>query len=119
MLNIASPAEVDAAFYAVVDGFAPEDLGITTASLSGVPNIKPALTITPGISQMTADAVSLDVEDRYHLKRRQRLTWTYKIAFTGTNKFGFAGDVMSVSLSSSISTVSSSATIYLIKQPNP
>lgn len=119
MLQVSIPAEIEAAFYVVVDGFTPEELGITAATLTGVPNIKPNLTIAPAIAQMTVDAVALDVEDPLHLRRRQRLTWTYKITFTGTNGFGFAGDVETVTLSASISTVSSSATIYLIRQPNP
>jgi hypothetical protein len=119
MLSIASPAEIAAAFYVVVDGFAPEELGITSSTLSGIPNIKPILTLTPGISQMTAEFVSLDVEDPSHLKRRQRLTWTGKIVFAGTAGFGFADDIKPVNLSASISTVTCNATIYLIKQPNP
>ena len=119
MLTIASPAEINDAFYVVVDSFTPEELGITAATLSGVPNIQPTLNISPGIAQMSASVVALDVEDPTHLKRRQRLTWTYKVTFTGTNGFGFAGDTEAVSLSASISTVSNSATLYLIKQPNP
>jgi hypothetical protein len=119
MLHVSSPAEIEAAFYVVVDGFTPEELSITSATLTGVPNIIPNLTITPSITQMSASAVSLDVEDPLHLKRRQRLTWTYEITFTGTNGFNFAGDVETVTLSASKSTVSSSAVIYLIKQPNP
>ena len=121
------PAEIEAAFYVVVDGFSPEDdFGITSATLTGEPNIRPTLEITPGIDQMTVDPpVSLDVVDPLHLRRRQRLTWTYKITFTGTDGFDFAGDVEPVTLSATITTVSSgetvsnSATIYLIKQPNP
>jgi hypothetical protein len=114
-----NPAEIDAAFYVVVDGFAPEELGVTAADLTGAPNIKPTFSITPVIAQMTSDAVALDVEDPAHLKRRQRLTWTYKITFTGTDGFGFTDDVETVTLSASIQTVSANATIYLIKQPNP
>ncbi len=114
-----NPAEIAAAFYVVVDGFTPEELNITSATLSGVPNIKPNIAINPGIAQMRADPVALNVEDPHHLKRRQRLTWTYKITFAGTNGFNFAGDVKTVMLSESISTVTSSAAIYLIKQPNP
>lgn len=119
MLDMANPAEIDAAFYVVADGFTPAEINITTATLSGVPNIKPNIGIAPGITQMAADVVSVDVEDPTHLARRQRITWTYKISFTGTGGFGFAGDVQSVALSASISTVSGNATINLIKQPNP
>lgn len=117
MLKPGQAAVIKAAFYVIVDGFSAQELGITSATLFGVPNIKPALTIAPSIAQMTAEAVALDVEDPSHLKRRQRLTWTYQISFTGTD--GFVNDVEDVTLTASIATVSSSATIYLIKQPNP
>lgn len=117
MLKPGQAAVIEAAFYVIVDGFSAQELGITSATLFGVPNIKPALTIAPSIAQMTAEAVALDVEDPSHLKRRQRLTWTYQISFTGTD--GFVNDVEDVTLTALIATVSSSATIYLIKQPNP
>jgi hypothetical protein len=119
MLQVSTPAEIEAAFYVLVDGFTPEELGITAATFTGVPNITPNLTITPSVAQMSASAVCLDAVDPLHLKRRQRLTWTYKITFNGTNGFTFAGDVEAVTLAASISTVQNSATIYLIKQPNP
>ncbi len=119
MLVVSNPAEIAASFYVIVDGFSPHEIGVTASTLVGVPNIKPTLSMTPVIAQMTANAFALDVEDPTHLKRRQRLTWTYNIVFTGTNGFGFTGDIESVTLSASIMTVSSSATIYLIKQPNP
>jgi hypothetical protein len=119
-------ANIEAAFYVVVDGFRPSDFGITAATFSGVPSVKPDLTILPNVTQMSVSSVSLDADYPLYLNRRQRLTWTYKVTFTGTNGFNFAGDVETVALSASISTISSSpstvsdsATIYLIKQPNP
>jgi hypothetical protein len=119
MLGGGSPATVQAAFYVVLDGFAPVELGVTAASLSGVPNIQPALTLPVTLSQMQAACVSLDVQDASHLKRRQRLTWTYNVLFSGTNDFAFVGDMLAVPLSASISGVSCIATVYLLKQPNP
>lgn len=125
MLHIGSPAVIDAAFYVVVDGFAPSDLGITAGTLVGVPNIKPAFTSLPSVSQMTIDVMAtIGLEDPVHLNRRQRITWKYKISFTGTA--GFVAELEEIDLSASISTVSgpaatvsASAKIYLIKQPNP
>ena len=43
MLHITSPAEVEAAFYVVIDGFRHEELGITAATLVGVPTSHPEL----------------------------------------------------------------------------
>lgn len=117
MLQQASPAEIDAAFYVVLDGYSPAELLITSAALSGVPNVKPTLAMNPPVAEMTVEAVHLDVEDPVHLNRRQRLTWKYRITFTGTS--GFVGEVQAVTLSASIKNLSSSAILYLIKQPNP
>jgi Glutaminase len=119
MLAVANPATIDAAFYVVVDGFTPEELGITSGSLSGVPAITPTLSITPTVAGMTANPRALDVEDPTHLGRRQRITWTYEVTFSGTTGFGFAGDILSVTLSASMLPASSTALMYLIKQPNP
>jgi hypothetical protein len=125
MLSIGSPAVIEAAFFVVVDGFAPKDLGITSSTLVGIPNIKPTLTISPAVSQMAVEVMSnIGLEDPVHLLRRQRITWKFKISFTGTG--GFVSELREINLSalitsvtSPLSTVSATAKIYLIKQPNP
>ena len=53
LLFTANPGVIDAAFYVAVDGFTPAQLGISSASLSGVPNVAPALTFTPAITGMS------------------------------------------------------------------
>lgn len=118
MLLTSNPAVIEAAFYIVVDGFKPSDLGITAATLVGIPNIKPTLTHLPAVSQMTIDVMpTIKLEDPAHLIRRQRITWKYKISFTGSA--GFVNELEEINLSASIDTVSATAKIYLIKQPNP
>jgi hypothetical protein len=47
----------------------------------------------------------------------QRFTWVYPISFTSSN--GFTQQVFIVTLNASISTVSGSAQIELLQQPNP
>jgi Glutaminase len=125
MLHIGSPAVIDAAFYFVVDGFTPQELGITNGTLVGIPNIQPTFTINPAIAQMTVDLMpNLGLEDPVHLIRRQKITWKYKISFTGSG--GFVNDLQELDLSASITsvvnpivTVSATSKIYLIKKPNP
>jgi hypothetical protein len=117
MLSTGSPAAIEAAFFVVVDGFTPAELGITASTLVGVPNIKPTF-VPPTVPQMTVEVMpSIGLEDPVHLARRQRITWKYKICFTGTS--GFVSELQELTLSASIQTVSASAKIYLITQPNP
>jgi hypothetical protein len=125
MLVISNPAMIEAAFYVVVDGFAPSELGITAATLVGIPNIKPTFTNLPAVPQMTIEVMAtIKLEDPVHLIRPQRITWKYKISFTGST--GFVNELEEINLTASITsisgniaTVSANGKIYLIKQPNP
>lgn len=142
MLEHSTPAVIKAAFYVVVDGFHPakvkdyyspnkydpDCLGITTTTLNDPPNVVPLVEISPPVPGMSVKAVHLDMEDKSHLPRRQRLTWIYQVEFINKDGFanGFIDDIKKVKLTASIASatdptvsVSSSATIYLIKQPNP
>lgn len=117
MLHVTSPAVIDAAFYIVVDGFSPYELGFTSATMQK----KPTLNISPVVSGMTIEADRLEFEYPTHLNRRQRLTWVYKISFSNTSDFTteWRTVTLDASLSSASSTVSSTGYLYLIKQPNP
>ena len=118
MLFLNNPAVIESAFYVAVDGFTPAELGITAATLIGVPNIIPALSQIPVVQDMSiAVMATIKLEDPTHLIRRQRITWKYKISFTSTA--GFVNELEEISLAASISTVTAQAKIYLIKQPNP
>jgi Glutaminase len=125
MINAGIPAIVDSAFYVVVDGFTPADFGITAASLSGIPAIHPVLNFAPAFPQMFIELMpGIGLEDPFHLIRRQRITWTYRIRFTGSG--GFINELEDITINASITsiinpvaTVMSSAQIDLITQPNP
>ena len=112
-----NPAVIQAAFYVVVDGFTPQELGITANTFVDPPNVKPALGIVPPVAGMSIKAVHLAAQYPGFLGRRQRLTWVCQVEFTGTA--GFVLDSQTVSLTASIDTVSASASVQLIKQPNP
>jgi hypothetical protein len=119
-----SPAVFDAAFYVVVDGYTATQLGITNASFSGTPNIKP--TITP-ISGMQFIATSLSAPDQSQLNIIQPFTWIYTVKFTNDASFPTTpGTTVPVTINASISSVISpilnangSADIVLIDEPNP
>ncbi|MFX1256417.1 MAG: protein-glutamine glutaminase family protein [Promethearchaeota archaeon] len=116
MLQQISPAVIETAFYVIVDGFTPNELGITSATMTATPNIN----ITPSVSGMSVEAISLVFEDPSRLFRPQRLTWVYNIKFTDTSGFPTESpELLRVTLTASINTVSSSVYIYLIGQPNP
>jgi hypothetical protein len=118
MLSLGSPAVIEAAFFFVLDGFVPSDLGITSGTLTGVPNVAPAFVVAPAVPQMTIELMpNIGLEDPVHLNRRQRITWKYRISFSSTS--GFVTEQQELSLSASISGESADAKIYLIKQPNP
>jgi hypothetical protein len=108
----------DAAFYVVVEGFSAGDLGITLADLSGAPTHKPTLTSAPAVTGMTiGQPTALLAEDPSLPATPQRFTWVYPITFANSN--GFTQQVLNVTLNASMSTVSGSAQIQLLQQPDP
>jgi hypothetical protein len=119
MLQTASPAVIESALYVTLDGFTPQEIGITSSTPTDPPTLKPTLTVNPPIAQMDIKAAHLDMEDPAHLIRRQRITWTYDVRFTGISGFNFGGPTQMVSLNASISGESASASLLLIKQPDP
>lgn len=141
-LQQATPAYIEAAFYVVVDGFKPaidswsihnphdhpDCLGMTAATLNDPPDVKPTIDNTLLPPGMSVEATHVAVEDSAHLLRRQRVTWTYRVKFDNKDGFaaGFVNDVKNVTIAAQITSatdpsvsVSGSAVIQLIKQPNP
>ncbi len=113
MLQVSVPAVIQSAFYVVVDGFSPYDLGFTAATMQHTPTLNPS----PQVAGMTITPARLEFEYPSHLNRRQRLTWVYDISFANTS--GFTSPLIVVTLQASLATVSSTGYLYLIQQPNP
>ncbi len=113
--NTFSDDEIEAMLHvgSVVDGFSPYELGFTSATME----MTPTLTISLNIPGMTITADRLEFEYPAHLNRRQRLTWVYNISFANTT--GFTSERITVTLEASLSTVSDTGYLYLIRQPNP
>src|SRR5688572_26992255 len=81
MLLQGSPAVITKAFYVITDGYWPEKLGITAASLGMSPNVKPTIAVNPAVSGMTVSVTSLEAEDTSLPIAPQRFTWVCEIAF--------------------------------------
>ncbi|MCP4581984.1 MAG: hypothetical protein GY839_10220 [candidate division Zixibacteria bacterium] len=113
MLLSGSPARVSDAFYVVLDGYSPNQLGFTTATMQH----QPALSISPSVSGMTITADRIEFEYPNHLNRRQRLTWVYHIDFTDIS--GFTSNRRTITVQAMMDTETGSGTLYLIRQANP
>ncbi len=120
-------AVFDAAFYVVVDGYTATQLGITSGSFSGVPNIKPTLSSVPGINGLTFNPIKLSAPDQSQLGIIQPFTWEYQISFSNDSSFPTTpGNTTPVTISASVSSVvapvltrTGSADIVLTDEPNP
>lgn len=113
MLHAGTPDVIDA-LYVVLDGFSPQDeLGFSAPTMQMTPN----LTLNPNLSGLALTPDRLVFEYPSHLRRRQRLTWVYKITFTNTNDFS-SGRV-TVAMNAQVATETTSGYLYLIPQPNP
>jgi hypothetical protein len=114
-----SPAVIDAAFYVVVEGFKPSELGITTPTPTPAQLAAwaPTITFTPPIPGMTAPVSDFKPEDSSLPDAPQRFTFVYALQFTDTS--GFTVQVQPVTLTATIAGVSCEGTIYLVLQPNP
>ncbi|MCE7926650.1 MAG: hypothetical protein DYG98_26710 [Haliscomenobacteraceae bacterium CHB4] len=113
MLHIGSPARIEAAFYVVIDGFSPSELGFHSDTLESVPT----LNISPNIPGMAINAQRVEFDFPTYLNRRQRITWVYNIDFTHAN--GFTAEEIGVTVQATMSTVTGVGYLYLRTQPNP
>jgi Lysine-specific metallo-endopeptidase len=119
------PAIFPNAFYVFVDGFWPDKLGITAASLSGAPNVKPTITVEPtvpgtNVSAIKVTVTALEAEDSSLPVSPQRFTWLCQLEFTDDTGFPVTpGQVNGVTLTAAIAGLSASAQIELIHEPNP
>lgn len=107
------------AFYVVVEGFAPSDLGISTAhpNPAQLQAWAPAITFNPVPSQMTQQVNDMLLEDNNALTQAQRITFGYNISFTGTNDFTL--DVVPIQVNAGIQGMTSTATIDLTQVDSP
>jgi hypothetical protein len=119
MLAQASPFQVSPAFYVVVDGFTPAELGITAADLSGAPGTVPTFNTSIALGGITIGAPTQLVAEDPGLPGgiAQRFTWLYPI--TVSNDSDFTAPLISVGLTASIGGVTANAIFELRQEPNP
>jgi hypothetical protein len=97
------------AFYVVVDGYTPDELGLTSANLSSPPNLP---TFTGTFSTLGDPAISFDKTTGVQLDQPsllyniQRITFPYNITFSTVN--AFAG--LSISIPSQVYGLSATIT---------
>lgn len=116
----AKPAVIPEAFYVQADGFWPDKLNITAASLGNSPNIKPTFTLTPAVSGISIAVMSLQAEDPALPIAPQRFTWVCQISFSDDSGFPTSpGAVQDITLTADVNGFSGSAQIHLIDEPNP
>ncbi|QUD87707.1 hypothetical protein [Phenylobacterium montanum] len=114
------PAQFEAALYIAVDGFTANQLGITTSSFFGAPNVIPSFSFSPALGSLTITPTALSAPDQTQLDIIQRFTWTCRVTFTTDLDFPTtAGAVTPVTLTATLSGVSGSADIELVDEPNP
>ena len=119
MLVQANPFDVSPAFYVIVDGFTPAELGITSADLSGAPGTVPAFNQAPATGGITVGAPTRLVADDPSLPAGvvQRFTWLYPISITSDDDF--TAPLVNVALTASIGGVTANAILELRQEPNP
>ena len=115
------PARIDPALFVVVEGFSAAELGLTAANLSSPPHVPSIPSPFKGVSLEFVGPVV--PEDPSLPSTAQRFTFPFRISFENEKVFEFAPTVETLSLTASLtaagSTVSASATIELIRNPNP
>jgi hypothetical protein len=119
MLVQANPFDVSPAFYVIVDGFTPAELGITAGDLSGAPGTVPAFNQAPATSGIAIGAPTQLVADDPSLPAGvvQRFTWLYPISIT--SDADFTAPLVNVALTASIGGVTANAILELRQEPNP
>lgn len=113
MLLSGPPVHFSDAFYIVLDGFTPDELGFTSATMQH----QPSITISPSVSGMTITADRIEFEYPTYLNRHQRLTWVYNIDFTDTT--AFTDPRRTITLEATMSGETGTGILYLIQQQNP
>jgi hypothetical protein len=119
--NAGAPATIDPAVYVVVEGFTPNQLGLTGANLSNPPQ-KP--TIASPVAGLTFEFSGPVVpQDPALPNSPQRFTFPMRAKFQDTSMFNFGPSTETLPITATITadgtTVSATGSIELIKNPNP
>ena len=121
MLVAANPAKIDAAFYVVVEGFTPGELGITNPTPTPGDaqfNLAPAIAPAAPVTGMSFVPTALKCEDdALPPNIAQRFTFFYEVQFTTTT--GFPVEHQDYPITATIKGLVANAVLTLTTQPNP
>ena len=121
MLQIATPAYVEASFYVVIDGFRAEELGVTAATLVS-PDVKPNIVFNPAPANIHQEVTGCSTEGNVIVDGPQRFTWTYRMKFDTSDDFTMESLPITVTASLPTTlgpTMTAQAVMTLTTQPNP
>jgi hypothetical protein len=116
---IDSGQSIQDAFYVVVQGLAPSDLGILSISPLNPPlaQVAPQLALTPVPSGMLVTVSDIAFENSSDIHQVQRITFGCNVAFTSTN--AFTAEDVPITITATIAGLSGSAPIDLTLQQHP
>ncbi len=122
-----SPAVFNPAFYVMVEGFTPAELGFTSPNPPNLGAIAPKVTFfkpnNAAAAQMTGKVEAPPMLQSNDLDLRQRVTFTYRVEFTGTDDFLDGAnqpiDLQEFTLEATIQGLTATAPVRLINKPNP
>ena len=116
---IDSGQHIEDAFYVVVQGLAPSDLGITdpNPSQAQLNAWSPAISTNPLPSGMTITTFDMSLENSSNLSQAQRITFGYNISFSNTT--AFTAEDVTVTLGASKLGLSSTSAIDLTTRQHP
>ncbi|HXB71480.1 MAG TPA: sialidase family protein [Candidatus Acidoferrales bacterium] len=109
--NTPNGLPVPDAIRVAVDGFTKSEIGVAGPGTT--------LTVAPPVSGMTITCTGNIADSGDYGPEVQRFTFFYNVDFPDDSAFSFAGLSEIETLNVSVATVSASAQIELIKQPNP
>ena len=118
-----APAVLNDAFYVVVEGFTPNELGgLNPGNLTSPPIVPTIVASVPGITAQL-DGKVLPEDPTLHPDVPQRITFPFKLSFADSTMFGFAADTELMTLTASLTRPSGSVANFglmlLLQNPNP
>ena len=118
-----APAVLNNAFYVVIEGFTPNELGgLTPGNLTTPPVVPVVVASIAGISAQL-DGKVLPEDPTLSPDVPQRVTFPFKLSFDDASMFGFTGATELVTLTASLvrpsATVGNFGLLLLLQNPNP
>jgi len=126
-LDDTNPAVFTPSFYVIVEGFSPDDLGFTSPDPPGLaaiaPQVKFLMPDNAEATQMKGKVEAPPLLQSNVLTQRQRITFTYRVEFTGIEDFEDNAnnpiELQNLTLEAKVQGLTATAPFRLINKPNP